>query len=206
MKIFNCSCVSFYFRKRICLNVLTSRGKIAPFFHLFLAAYTSAFARIYSFEAMEKIQESSAKMLYIDCDCYVFAHKKGSAVPLKQGYSFGQVREVYPGSRIVSVASLGPKSLSVQMIKDNEEIDEIHCSGINFKQHLPMGSLTTKHSDYVRALQGILQHKISPIKIPQKRKGIQKSQRFCEITIGKHLNIKRQMCANSYETVPFGWQ
>lgn len=171
-----------------------------------LSAYTASYARIYVHKIMRNLENDHCRLLYVDCDSFYFGEMCGSSPQLPVGHAFGQFRNLYPGHKLLSLASLGPKSLSLQIKReeDGAEISDHKISGFKFTQPLPSG---LKHSDYVNTVKAVMDHAIKPIKVSQKQKSVKKLRiqlKPCNKTLGKKLGLKRVLKMN-HETYPFGY-
>ena len=175
-----------------------------------LSAYTSSYARIFIHKMMMKLHQRNCRLLYMDCDSFYYAKKLDSESPLDFGSAFGDFRNLFEEYKIVSLASLGPKSLSLQIIreKDGEEFSKHKMSGFQYTQCLPNGCLL-QHCDYLESLRAAMDNEIKPIQVFQRQKTVGKDLRIkvksVKKSFGTSLRLKRVLLKNTHETVPFGF-
>jgi G:T-mismatch repair DNA endonuclease (very short patch repair protein) len=82
-------------------------NKPNPKGNIFIAAFTTAHARLHLYEAMQRLGQ---RVLYLDTDSVVFQHKKGLWSPKLSNYLGDWTDEIATGSRITDFTTCGPKN------------------------------------------------------------------------------------------------
>nr|DAC81317.1 TPA_asm: PolB [Larimichthys croaker adintovirus] len=78
--------------------------------NVFIAAFTTAYARLKLYSYLEQVQEN---VLYMDTDSLIYVVKEGGA-PLKLGNYLGDLTDELDGDTIQEFAAAGPKSYAYQ--------------------------------------------------------------------------------------------
>ncbi|TKS65331.1 hypothetical protein D9C73_028582 [Collichthys lucidus] len=78
--------------------------------NVFIAAFTTAYARLKLYSYLEQVQEN---VLYMDTDSLIYVVKDG-ATPLKLGNYLGDLTDELDGDSIQEFAAAGPKSYAYQ--------------------------------------------------------------------------------------------
>lgn len=84
-------------------NIPNAKGNI------FIAAFTTAHARLHLYGALEKLAH---RVIYMDTDSVVFAHMPGQWKPELNNFLGGWTNEIPNGQEIVNFTTCGPKNYS----------------------------------------------------------------------------------------------
>ena len=90
-------------------------AKPNPKGNIFIAAFTTAHARLHLYKALEKLDR---RAIYCDTDSVVFRHKTGQWEPSLGNYLGEWTDEVSPGHRIVDFTTCGPKNYGYTVVDD----------------------------------------------------------------------------------------
>ena len=88
-------------------------AKPNPKGNIFIAAFTTAHARLHLYKDLVKLDE---RALYCDTDSIVFTHKTGEYTPQLGNFLGEWTDEVAPGERIVEFTTCGPKNYSYHTV------------------------------------------------------------------------------------------
>ena len=110
-------------------NKLNAKGNI------FVAAFTTAWARLHLYSAVEQLGE---RVLYMDTDSVIFTHRPGEWEPELNSFLGGWTSEIKPGQEILEFNSCGPKNYSYTVSDCNsarlKEYKKV--KGLHFTRHV----------------------------------------------------------------------
>ena len=97
------------------LNYKDVVPKPNPKGNIFIAAFTTAHARLHLYKDLEKLGE---RALYCDTDSIVFTHQAGQYTPQLGNFLGEWTNEIAPGERMVEFTTCGPKNYSYVTVNE----------------------------------------------------------------------------------------
>lgn len=162
-------------------------AKPNPKGNIFVAAFTTAHARLHLYDAVSKLDK---RVLYMDTDSVVFTHKPGMWEPKLSSYLGDWTNEVSPGLKITEFTTCGPKNYSYTT-------KDITTGAVNSIVKVKGLSLTTQAVDMIDA--SVLKSQVDiftsrkrpreeAFNLPAKRNCLVAQQKKAEIIHRAHLN------------------
>jgi hypothetical protein len=148
--------------------------KPGPFSNIYVAALTTAYARIALYNAMATLDDPK-RVLYCDTDSIIYSHEEGQN-DLKTGDLLGELTDELDGGHITELVSPGPKNYGYTVKNaDGTESTELKIKGFSLKK-----SSTAALLNY-QSMRSCVLGEIAKISVPNKQ--------FLR-TKDRHINMK----------------
>jgi len=151
---------------------------MSPNLNIFVAAFTTCWARLRLYAALEQLQE---RVLYYDTDSVIYLQEEGQPNPVLSDYLGEFTTELDPDDHIVELVSGGPKNYGYQTKKGHVE-----CKVRGFR--LNSEGKTQLNFDVMR------QNVLDEIQKPQKK--------LCQTQVVNSYQIVRNAKKYELETQP----
>ena len=180
-------------------------------------SYVTANARIFMWEQMHSLYSAGATIYFINCDMVNFSLPKNASNPLQTSRScFGDFRNLYENSRVLSFCALSPKCYSILVQREKEVKTILKISGLTTE--CPVFQIISdgkSNEEINRALfEILLDRSIADKKyfysLTQKQRRASRKENLTRI-ISKdflftfHLE-KRRYYGENFETLPYGFR
>ena len=196
---------------RICsddvVEVVTTRDDVAyqPSFkiNVFLAAFTTAQARIKLYKSLDKLKE---RVLYMDTDSIIYKTKPGQS-ELPTGRFLGQFTNETPGDSIKEFVTGGPKNYGYMTVKGETEC-KVRGFSLNYETKKRLNYNTLKENVLLELEEPLDQPRITAIPIPDyfARDQVQKRIKLTDrIKNYKLVFDKRVLDPATKQSTPYGY-